>query len=71
MNGADVLVKMLIGYGVDTVFGVSGDTNVQFYESFQVHEDAITHVTARDERPAGFVPDDYPLSLDAKDVMFL
>ena len=30
MNGADILVEMLIGYDVDTVFGVPGDTNVSF-----------------------------------------
>lgn len=59
MNGADVLVKMLIGYGVDTVFGVPGDTNVSFYESLQMHEEEITHVMARDERSAGFMADAY------------
>ena len=30
MNGADILVEMLIDYDVDTVFGVPGDTNVSF-----------------------------------------
>ncbi|UWR38427.1 thiamine pyrophosphate-binding protein [Sulfitobacter sp. W074] len=59
MNGADILVKMLIGYGVDTVFGVPGDTNVPFYESLQMHEDEITHVMARDERSAGYMADAY------------
>jgi len=59
MNGADVLVKMLIGYGVDTIFGVPGDTNVPLYESLQMHEDEITHVMARDERSAGFMADAY------------
>lgn len=57
MNGADILVKMLIGYGVDTVFGVPGDTNVPFYESLQMHEGDITHVMARDERSAGYMAD--------------
>lgn len=59
MNGADILVKMLIGYGVDTVFGVPGDTNVPFYESLQMHEEDITHVMARDERSAGYMADAY------------
>jgi acetolactate synthase-1/2/3 large subunit len=59
MNGADVLVKMLIGYGVDTVFGVPGDTNVPFYEALQMHEEDIKHVMARDERSAGFMADAY------------
>ncbi len=30
MRGADILVQMLIGYGVETIFGVPGDTNVPF-----------------------------------------
>ena len=59
MNGADVLTRMLIGYGVDTVFGVPGDTNVSFYEALQVHEGEITHVMARDERSAGYMADAY------------
>lgn len=59
MNGADVLTRMLIGYGVETVFGVPGDTNVPFYEALQLHEDKITHIMARDERSAGFMADAY------------
>ena len=42
------LLKMLIGYDVDTVFGGPSDTNVSFYEALQRREDAITHVKARD-----------------------
>ncbi|MBD8892629.1 thiamine pyrophosphate-binding protein [Labrenzia suaedae] len=59
MNGADILVEMLIGYGVDTIFGVPGDTNVPLYEALQMREDEITHVMARDERSAGFMADAY------------
>ena len=53
MRGADILVEMLIGYGVDTIFGVPGDTNVPFYEALQLRADEIRHVMARDERSAG------------------
>lgn len=59
MNGAEVLTRMLIGYGVDTVFGVPGDTNVPFYEALQLHENEITHVMARDERSVGYMADAY------------
>lgn len=59
MRGADILVEMLIGYGVDTIFGVPGDTNVPFYEALQGREDRITHVMARDERSAGYMADAY------------
>lgn len=59
MRGADILVDMLIDYGVDTIFGVPGDTNVPLYEALQDREDKITHVMARDERSAGFMADAY------------
>ncbi|XWN33989.1 MAG: thiamine pyrophosphate-binding protein [Devosia sp.] len=59
MRGADILVEMLIGYGVDTLFGVPGDTNVPLYEALQTRTDHITHVMARDERSAGFMADAY------------
>ncbi|MEM8855964.1 MAG: thiamine pyrophosphate-binding protein, partial [Pseudomonadota bacterium] len=59
MRGADILVEMLIGYGVDTLFGVPGDTNVPLYEALQTRTDHITHVMARDERAAGFMADAY------------
>lgn len=59
MRGADILVEMLIGYGVETIFGVPGDTNVPFYEALQRREDEIRHVMARDERSAGYMADAY------------
>ncbi|CAN7675602.1 thiamine pyrophosphate-binding protein [Pararhizobium sp. LjRoot238] len=59
MRGADVLVEMLIGYGVEVIFGVPGDTNVPLYEALQVNEDKIRHVMARDERSAGYMADAY------------
>ncbi len=59
MLGSDVLVEMLIGYGVRHVFGVPGDTNVPFYEALHRRESEIRHVMARDERSAGFMADAY------------
>jgi len=59
MRGADILVEMLIAYGVDVVFGVPGDTNVPFYEALQEREEQIRHVMARDERSAGYMADAY------------
>lgn len=38
MRGADILVEMLIGYGVEVIFGVPGDTNVPLYEALQERE---------------------------------
>lgn len=59
MRGADVLVEMLVKYGVENVFGVPGDTNVSFYEALEQRLDEIKHVMARDERSAGFMADAY------------
>ena len=59
MRGADILAEMLIGYGVEVVFGVPGDTNVPFYEALQLREGRIRHVMARDERSAGYMADAY------------
>ncbi|MGR3410007.1 MAG: thiamine pyrophosphate-binding protein [Paracoccus sp. (in: a-proteobacteria)] len=59
MKGADILVEMLIGYGVETIFGVPGDTNVPLYEALQGREEKIRHVMARDERSAGYMADAY------------
>ena len=59
MRGADVLVQMLINYGVDVLFGVPGDTNVPFYEALQRRMGDIEHVMARDERSAGYMADAY------------
>ena len=59
MLGSEVLVKMLADYGVETIFGVPGDTNVPLYTALSRTEDNIRHVMARDERSAGYMADAY------------
>jgi acetolactate synthase-1/2/3 large subunit len=59
MQGSEALVRMLTGYGVDTIFGVPGDTNVPLYKALDEAGDDIRHVMARDERSAGFMADAY------------
>jgi len=59
MRGAQVLVQMLLEYGVEVVFGVPGDTSLPFYEAIHDARQKITHVMARDERSAGFMADAY------------
>jgi acetolactate synthase-1/2/3 large subunit len=59
MNGAEILVDMLIGYGVRHVFGVPGDTNVAFYAALRHREHEISHILCRDERSAAFMADAY------------
>lgn len=57
LNGADLLVHMLVAYGVDTIFGVPGDTNVPLYAALRGAQDKLRHIMARDERSAGFMAD--------------
>ena len=59
MLGSDILVKMLSDYGVDTIFGVPGDTNVPLYTALARSDGKIQHVMARDERSAGYMADAY------------
>src|SRR6188768_493356 len=59
MNGAEILVDMLTGYGVRHVFGVPGDTNVAFYAALRHREREISHILCRDERSAAFMADAY------------
>jgi acetolactate synthase-1/2/3 large subunit len=59
MRGADLLVQMLVNYGVKVVFGVPGDTSVPFYEALERRSADLEHVLARDERSAGFMADAY------------
>jgi len=59
MNGATVLVKMLKEYDVQVIFGVPGDTSIQFYEALHDAQGDIVHVMARDERSAAFMADAY------------
>ena len=59
MKGAQVLVKMLVDYGVEYVFGVPGDTSLSLYEALYDAYPKIKHVMARDERSAGFMADAY------------
>ncbi len=58
MNGAQALVRMLAGSGIEHIFGLPGDTGMAIYDALY-HEPAITHVMTRDERSASFMADVY------------
>lgn len=58
-NGAEILVESLHRAGVGTIFGLSGDTGVVFYEALYRGRDRIRHVMTRDERSAAFMADVY------------
>jgi acetolactate synthase-1/2/3 large subunit len=59
MNGAEALVEMLLGYDIEVIFGLSGDTSVDFYDALHAKSKRITHLMARDERSAAFMADVY------------
>ncbi len=59
MNGTHAIIKMLEAYGVDTMFGVPGDTSIHLYEALAEARGSIRHVMARDERSASFMADAY------------
>ncbi len=59
MRGAEVLVRMLLEYKVEVIFGVPGDTSLHLYEAIHDALPKIRHVMARDERSAGFMADAY------------
>ena len=57
LRGADLLAESLVTAGVDTIFGVPGDTGVTFYDALSTRTDRLRHVLARDERHAASMAD--------------
>lgn len=62
MAGADLLVDAIVRAGVDTMFGVPGDTGIGFYDALSRRRTDIRHIMARDERHAGYMADGYARS---------
>lgn len=58
-TGADLLVDALVRAGCSVIFGVPGDTGVDFYDALSRRVDDVRHVLARDERHAAFMADCY------------
>jgi acetolactate synthase-1/2/3 large subunit len=59
MTGAEATVRMLQAHGVDTMFGLCGDTTLPFYDALARLDHGITHILTRDERHAGYMADGY------------
>ncbi len=58
MNASKALLEMLKGYQVGHVFGLPGETTLNWYEQWLDYPE-IRHVMARDERSAVFMADGY------------
>ena len=59
LNGAEAVVRMLQGHGVEVVFGLCGDTSLPLYDALARLDHGITHVLTRDERSAAYMADAY------------
>src|SRR5256885_1335687 len=51
---ADLLIERLIGWGVDTVFGLPGDGVNGIFEALRVRQDKIQFIQVRHEEAAAF-----------------
>ncbi len=58
-HGGDVLVEMLIDYGVPVVFGLAGGQTLPLYDAIRSRALQIKHIPMRDERNAAYAADGY------------
>jgi acetolactate synthase-1/2/3 large subunit len=58
ITGAEAVVEMLKAHGVDTIFGLCGDTSLPLYDAL-ARLGSIKHVLTRDERHAAYMADGY------------
>ncbi len=59
LTGAEAVVRILQGHGVEVVFGLCGDTSLPLYDALARLDHGITHVLTRDERSAAYMADAY------------
>ncbi|MEX1158767.1 MAG: thiamine pyrophosphate-binding protein [Thermomicrobiales bacterium] len=55
MNVSEAIVTILAESGVEHVFGLPGDTGMDFYDALYRNEGRIQHILTRDERSASFM----------------
>lgn len=59
LRGADVLLQCLADAGIETIFGLPGDTGVVLYDALRANPSGIRHILTRDERHAAKMADAY------------
>lgn len=59
MNVSEAIVAILAESGVEYIFGLPGDTGMDFYDALYYNEGRIQHILTRDERSASFMADAY------------
>jgi acetolactate synthase I/II/III large subunit len=58
LTGAEAVVEMLRAHGVETIFGLCGDTSLPLYDAL-ARLGSIRHILTRDERHAAYMADGY------------
>ena len=53
-NASDILVDTLLGWGVDTIFGIPGDGINGIIEALRKRQDKIRFIQVRHEEAAAF-----------------
>ncbi len=59
LNGSEILVRVLIEQGVDTVFGYPGGAVLNIYDALYKNSDKITHYMTAHEQGASHAADGY------------
>lgn len=59
LTAAEAAVEMLRLHGVQTIFGLCGDTSLPFYDALARLPHGMRHVLTRDERHAAYMADGY------------
>jgi acetolactate synthase I/II/III large subunit len=59
MTGAEAVVELLKAHGVETIFGLCGDTSLPLYDALARLPHGMKHVLTRDERHAAYMADGY------------
>lgn len=70
MTGAEVVMKILLEHGVDTVFGYPGGTALFLYDELYKYSDQIRHVLTAHEQGAAHAADGYARSTGKVGVAF-
>jgi acetolactate synthase-1/2/3 large subunit len=59
LHAGDLVVEMLVDYGVEYVFGMPGGQTTALHDAISRREDKIRHILMRDERNAAYAADGY------------
>ncbi len=59
LNGSEILIRVLLEQGVDTVFGYPGGTVLNIYDALYKNSDKITHYMTAHEQGAAHAADGY------------